>query len=104
MIWIERGDHDLADITGGNGVAGAGTYDLHNQVLVDNHTLVRRSLEDDHAEVGGAERVVGIDPRDLTSSPIVQLLRPTQSMQTDFGRAVHTDRHQACAGDCPGFC
>ena len=61
MIGIERGDDDLADIALGDGIAGAGPHDLHDQVLVDDHALARWRLERDQAEIGGAERLIGID-------------------------------------------
>ena len=44
-----------------DGIAGAGTHDFHDQVLVDDHAVARRRLERDQAEVGGAERLIGID-------------------------------------------
>ena len=58
---VERGDDDLADIALGHGLAGAGPHDFQDQVLVDDHAFARRRFKGDHAEVGGAERLIGID-------------------------------------------
>ena len=46
---------------GGDGIAGAGPHDFHDQILVDDHALARRGLEGDEAEIGGAEGLVGVD-------------------------------------------
>ena len=69
VIGVERGDHDLADIALGDGIAGAGPDDFQDQVLVDDHALARLRLERDQAEVGGAERLVGLDAARLRSPP-----------------------------------
>ncbi len=61
MIGVERGHHDLADISRRDGLAGAGPDDFKDEVLVDHHALARRRLVSDHAEIGGAERLVGLD-------------------------------------------
>jgi len=61
VVRIERGDDDLADVAGGDGFAGAGPHDFEDQVLVHDHAVMGRCLEGDQAEVGGAERLVGID-------------------------------------------
>ena len=61
MIGIERGDDDLADVALGDGIAGAGPHDFQDQVLVDDHAFARRGLKGNQAEIGGAERLIGID-------------------------------------------
>ena len=58
---IKRGDDDLADVARRHGIAGAGFYDFQDQVFVHGHAVARRCLERDHAEIGGAERLIGID-------------------------------------------
>ena len=59
---IKRGDDNLADVAGRDRIAGAGPDDFHDQVLIDHHALLRRGLERDQAEIGGAEGLVGVDP------------------------------------------
>lgn len=55
MLRVERSDDDFADVAGCYGITGAGTHDLHDQVLVDDHPFARWRFERDQAEVGGAE-------------------------------------------------
>jgi hypothetical protein len=61
MMWIERGDDDLADIARHYGITDARSDDLKNQILVDHHALPRPGLECDQAQVRGAERLIGVD-------------------------------------------
>src|SRR4051812_14117048 len=62
MLRIQRSDDDLADLAFRHRIAGAGPYDLEDQVFVDHHPLARRGLIGDQAEIGGTERLIGIDP------------------------------------------
>src|ERR1700682_2744606 len=61
VMRVERGDDDLADVALSDGGAGAGPDDFQDQVLVDHHALVGRSLKGDPAEIGGAEGLIGLD-------------------------------------------
>ena len=52
---------DLADISAVDGIAGAGPHDFQDEVLVENQAFARRGFESDQAEIGGAERLKGVD-------------------------------------------
>ena len=61
MMRIERGDDDFADVAQRHRIAGTGFDDFQNQVLVHGHALARPRLEGDHAKIGGAECLAGVD-------------------------------------------
>src|SRR6516164_9004523 len=61
MVRIERGHHDLADVARRYRLAGAGPDDFEDEVLVDHHAFARRCFERNHAEIGSAERLIGLD-------------------------------------------
>ena len=95
MLRVERGDDDFADVAGRHGIAGAGPHDFHDQVLVDDHAVARRRLERDHAEVGGAERLIGIDAARLHF-----VLQRFRKRRAGYQRAL--DRGNVAPGACGG--
>ena len=60
-IGIERGNDDLADIALRDGIAGARPDDLEDQILVHHEAVARLRFISDQAEIGGAERLIGLD-------------------------------------------
>ncbi len=91
MIGIKRGDDDLADLALSNGIAGAGPDDFQDQILADDHALARRGLKGDQPEIGGAERLIGIDA--ARSYFVLQRLRKRRA-----GHQRALDRGHIAAG------
>ena len=44
VVGVERRDHHLADLAGGDRIAGAGAHDLDDHAFVDDQALMRASV------------------------------------------------------------
>jgi len=49
---VKRRDDDLADVALSHRIAGAGTHDFHDQLLIDDHAFAGWGLKRDKAEIG----------------------------------------------------